>query len=211
MIAKYPVLSEFPNQLLVTNDFAETVWTSITHSYLDHHQRPVEWILTSHDHPSSNIKHMIIISPHEANELLSEVQKSQLVTMHLYAPRQNLSLPSLDDLRLYPVSGNLATFEIPTILKIALNLFAGQLYISSFDEYQQLCEFLCVSSMETTRDYAVAADGFIVEMNKLSKCLKAVMSQIRKDGQEISKTHLGKILDGKLLHLSDFGMDVKHP
>lgn len=213
-VAKYPVLSQFPNQLLVTNDFAETVWMPVKSSYLDHYQRPVEWVLTSRDRSSSKIKHMIVISPHEANELLSEVQKSELVTMHLYAPRQNLSLPALDDLGLYIVSSNLATFKIPRVLKIQLNLFAGQLYASSYDDYLQLCKFLGVSSTKTTSDYEVAADGFILAKGELSirtftqsplKCLKTLMSQIRKDGQEISKTHLGKILDGKLLYPSDFG------
>ena len=34
--------------------------------------------------------------------------------------------------------------------------------------------------------------------------LKILISQIRKDGQEIGKTHLGKVLDGKLLCPSDF-------
>ncbi|OKL58449.1 hypothetical protein UA08_06149 [Talaromyces atroroseus] len=206
-------LSEFPPGLLATRDFAETVLRSKGRSCMDDYQRPVEWLLTSHDPSSSIVKHMLIISPHEANKLLSEVQMSEVVMMHVYAPRQNRNLLSLDELNLYPVSKNVTTFHIPTVLRIQLNLFAGQLYISSYDEYRQMCDFLGVLSTKTPSGYVVAADGFVMAMDKPSttsftksplKCLRTLISQMRKDGQEIGKTHVGKILDGKLLYPSDF-------
>jgi hypothetical protein len=58
-----------------------------------------------------------------------------------------------------------------------------------------LCEFLDVLSLKTPNDCVVAADSFIMAMNKPSttftksplKCLKILISQIRKDGQEVSK------------------------
>jgi hypothetical protein len=60
---------------------------------------------------------------------------------------------------------------------------------------------------------SVAADGFIVvDHQELKttfhqsplKSLRVLMSQIRKGVQEIDKTDLGKVLDGKLLHPCDF-------
>jgi hypothetical protein len=218
--ARHLDISQFPRGLLVTIDFAETVWNSGEVSCMDDYQRPVEWVLTSHDQFSSKVEHIIIISPHEANKLHSEVRISRAVMMHVYAPRQNRSLLSLDDLNLYPITNRLVAFNIPTILKIQLNLFAGQLYMSSYDEYCQLCDFLGVLSMKTPGSYVVAADGFIVGKNGPStttftqsplKFLKTLMSQIRKDGQEISKTHLGKILEGTLLYPSDFQDCSKTP
>lgn len=56
----------------------------------------------------------------------------------------------------------------------------------------------------------MAVDGFIVAPDRAMfirsplKFLKVLMSQIRKDGQEIDKTHIGKLLDGKLLTIDDF-------
>jgi hypothetical protein len=206
-------LSEFPPGLLVTSDFANTVLRPKGRSYMDDYQRPVEWLLISHDPISSVVKQMLIISPFEANKLHCEVRRSEVVTMHIYAPRQNRSLRSLDELNLYPVSKTVAAFHIPTVLKIQLNLFAGQLYLSSYDEYRQLCDFLGVLSTKTPSGYVVAADGFVIATNKTStttftksplKCLRTLISQMRKDGQEVGKTHVGKILDGKLLHPSDF-------
>lgn len=211
-------LSEFPPGLLVTNDFAETVSRSKSHSRMDDYQRPVEWLLTSHDRDSLVVKHMVIVSPFEANKLHSRLQMSKVVMMHIYAPRQNQNHLSLDDLKLYSVPKTVTRLHIPAVLKIQLNLFAGQLYMSSYDEYRQLCDFLGVLSSKTPRGYVVAADGFIMAMDKPSTttftkspltCLKRLMSQMRKDGQEIGKTQVGKILDGKLLYPSDFEDGIK--
>ncbi len=69
--------------------------------------------------------------------------------------------------------------------------------------------------MQTQDDIAVAADGFIRTGKQPStttftrsplKCLKTLMSQIRKDGQKIDKTHLNMILFlfGELLIARDF-------
>lgn len=94
-----------------------------------------------------------------------------------------------------------------------LNIFAGQLYLKSFSEYQRLCEFLGVASPKTAEGMIVAADGLIMGGNQtlnktFENCplnfLEALMSKIRKDSQDIEKTHLGQILDGRLLTSSDF-------
>lgn len=211
--ANYLDLSEFPPGLLATRDFADTVFRPNDRSCMDDYQRPVEWLLISHEPDSSFVKHMLIISPFEANKLYCEVRRSNVVTMHIYAPRQNRSLHTLDELNLYSVSKTMAVLHIPTVFRIQLNLFAGQLYLSSYDEYRQLCDFLGVLSTKTPSGYVVSADGFIIASNSAStttftksplKCLRTLISQIRKDGQEVGKTDVGKILDGKLLQPSDF-------
>ncbi|PYH42617.1 uncharacterized protein BP01DRAFT_404617 [Aspergillus saccharolyticus JOP 1030-1] len=91
--------------------------------------------------------------------------------------------------------------------------YAIILYVQSYREYQELCAFLGVASTKTLEGLTVAADGFIVggkDKPKTTfsqsplKFLKILMSQIRKDCQDISKTHLGKIIDGVLLTPEDF-------
>ncbi|KAI9370544.1 hypothetical protein BJX61DRAFT_544525 [Aspergillus egyptiacus] len=209
--AKFLDVSEFPSKLLVSTDFARTAEMPRASSISDDYQRPVQWILTSSVHSPPNwksVKHMIIISPFEANELRPEILRSKAVMMHLYAPRQNGSFSSLDRLDLYSVPASSAVIEVPTALRIQLNLFAGQLYIESFDEYREICAFLGVASVPTPEGVTVAADGFIVGNTNFTKSplkfLRLLMSQIRKDGQEIDKTHLGRLLDGKLLSMTDF-------
>ncbi|OJK01293.1 hypothetical protein ASPACDRAFT_51200 [Aspergillus aculeatus ATCC 16872] len=215
--AKYLDVAQFPSELLVTKDFARTVRLPDKLSARDSYQRAVEWVLMSNDHPSKDgtpVRHMVIISPYEANSLHSDIRGSGTVTMHLYAPRQNQSSYHLDKLDLYPIPTGSSTrpLPVPESLRIQLNLFAGQLYISSYNEYCEICRFLGVASTAAPEGLAVAADGFIVENQQAGakftksplRFLKVFMSQIRKDGQEIDKTHLGKILDGKLLLMADF-------
>jgi hypothetical protein len=133
--------------------------------------------------------------------------------MHVYGPRQNQGYSSLDTLVLYNVPASSVVTEIPGFLKIQLNLFAGQLYFNSYKEYCEVCDFLGVASIKTPEGLNVAADGFIVGGTQRSKTtfrqsplkfLKVLMSQVRKECQEIDKTHMGKVLDGKLLCPCDF-------
>ncbi|OJZ80454.1 hypothetical protein ASPFODRAFT_147945, partial [Aspergillus luchuensis CBS 106.47] len=120
----------------------------------------------------------------------------------------------IDKLDLYTIPKKTSTRprRVPESLRIQLNLFAGQLYISLYNEYCEICRFLGVAFTAAPEGLVVAADGFIVENQQAGakftqsplRFLKVFMSRIRKDGQEIDKTHLGKILDGKLLLMADF-------
>jgi hypothetical protein len=216
--ARYLDVSQFPSGLRVTTDFATTIQLREGSSCLsDTYQRPVQWVLTHSIYDSTsgkrNASQVIIISPYEAMHLLQEVRRSTGATIHLYAPRQNLSFVSLDRLDLYNIPSRPDSIDIPDDLKIQLNLFAGQLYIASYPEYLRLCDTLGVASAATPDNFTVAADGFILRGNVTSKStfsqsplkfLQVLLSQIRKDGQDISKTHIGKLLDGRLLELRDF-------
>jgi hypothetical protein len=101
---------------------------------------------------------------------------------------------------------------MPDDLQIQLNLFSGQLYLETYLEYQNLCEFLGVASVKTPEGLVVAADGFIQQGSAGAssfhqsplKFLAVLMSQIRKDCQEIGRSHVGRILNGQLLSVSDF-------
>lgn len=161
---KHLSVTQFPADLLVTRDFVHTVQIpGGLSSILDDYQRPVQWVLTSSATGSGNkraVKHMVIISPYEANKLKSDILMSSIVAMHLYAPRQNRSYSPLDNLDLYTFPPRaLPVNNIPTTLRIQLNLFAGQLYISSFDEYREICKFLGLSSTTTIDGMIIAADG----------------------------------------------------
>ncbi|KAJ5735009.1 uncharacterized protein N7483_000134 [Penicillium malachiteum] len=209
-------IDEFPTGLLATADFCKTVQApSRSSCNLDCFQRPVRWVLTFrmfHEEECRRDGRLIIISPYEANELIDEIRDSMHVTLEVYGPRQNRAFAPLDDLRLYTVPQR-AKVRIPESLRIQLDLFSGHLYLTSYEEYRQVCKFLGVSSVATTPDLLVAADGFIVSGNEASrssfsqsplKFLRILMSQIRKDSKEISKTHIGKIIEGSLLSQSDF-------
>lgn len=207
-------VAQFPRDLLVTADFARTVKTSFIS---DAYQRPVQWIITSaggDEFDNETVRHMVIISPYEAQELMPKIKISKFATLHIYAPRQNQAFPALDTLDLYSVSARPEPPILPRHLIVQLNLFAGQLYLGSFEEYIELCDLLGLAWDKTQE--GVAADGFILKGGSdggKSRCtfthspvkfLKVLMTKIRRNCEGVDKTDMGKILDGRLLLRSDF-------
>ncbi|KAF2728036.1 hypothetical protein EJ04DRAFT_389558, partial [Polyplosphaeria fusca] len=134
-------LAQFPTELLVTADFMRTVkrppGLSSAPYCSDSFQRPVQWILSVADP-----RHLVVLSPFEANELLLDISQSEWATLHLYSPRLNLGYHPLDALDLYTIGRQRTSELVPRSLVVQLNLFAGQLYLRSFDEYVELCDHL---------------------------------------------------------------------
>jgi hypothetical protein len=88
---------------------------------------------------------------------------------------------------------------------VQLNLFAGQLYFQSHAEYVELCRYLGLA-WETPREgQKLQVDGFVVPPAGVW-CLHESPVQFLKDyiktrreGEDMKKTHLGKVLEGGLL------------
>lgn len=214
-------VSQFPQDILVTADFASTILIAGKSFLLDAYQRPVQWVLTSTSSGylghENVVRFMMIISPFEAHGLLPRIIESKYVTLHLYSPRPNMGFRALDKLDLFTVPVRQIMPTLPRSLVIQLNLFAGQLYLSSYQEYVDICQFLGLAYEKTEEGAVIAADGFIISQNgsvgpgsqstfqdSPVKFLKVLMTKIRRNCESIEKTHLGQILDGKILLPADF-------
>ncbi|KAF2131741.1 hypothetical protein P153DRAFT_336326 [Dothidotthia symphoricarpi CBS 119687] len=210
-------LKQFPTNLLVTADFVRTVkipsGVKKADFISDGYQRPIQWIL-SVPGPES-IRSLMIISPYEANELLPIIRRTKKVTLHLYAPRSNIAFSSLDSLDLYNVGRDFTPDSVSRSLTVQLNLFAGNLYLRSFAEYRELCDCLGLLNGPSEEGQQVAVDGFITPPTGswgLKKSpvpfLRALLMKIRREGQGVERTHIGKILSGLKLEESDFETDA---
>ncbi|KAK0888516.1 hypothetical protein LTR57_025518, partial [Friedmanniomyces endolithicus] len=173
------------------------------------------WVLTAIR--DGAIVHMLVISPFEAQELYSRVHTSDTVALHLYAPRCNSGFRSLDRLDFYTVPRQVTAPMVHPRLVVQLNLFAGQLYINDFEDFEYLCGYLGLAAEVAPEGWEVAADGFILKRgqeevgganSRLTKSpvrfLQTLMA-VRRDGEGFSKTQMGALLDGKLLQAEDFG------
>ncbi|KAH9028425.1 hypothetical protein EDB83DRAFT_2422333, partial [Lactarius deliciosus] len=121
---------------LATAGFVTTTTNSAGANLTDY-LRPVNWILSS---GSGKYSTVIVISPHEANELLPVIRKSKEVRLHIYAPRVAASMRSFSDLTFYSIPESAAdTWTAPPHVRTLLNLFAGQLYFDSREEYERVC------------------------------------------------------------------------
>jgi hypothetical protein len=212
--AQYLDVSEFPENIVVTRDFSKTINNVFGHvTYSDSFQRPVQWILSVHRNPSL----LILVSPFEVQQLVTVIEQSRHVTLHLYSPRTNIGYKTLDDLSFYYISGTVSQPKIPRHMVSLLCQFSGQLYLSSFDDYVELCDSLGLAWKPGNDNVVIQPDGFILanqgEGNMAYKhrfsrsptqFLKVLIANIRQDGRDIGKTHVGRILDGMRLLEGDF-------
>jgi hypothetical protein len=205
-------MGQCPSGVLVTADYTRTVKLVGEKPCADSYQRPIQWILTC-TRGGCIVQDIVIISPYEAQELMPNIKQSTSVSLHLYAPRPNLAFPVLDELKLYTVPSLGSDWQLPRHLRLQLNLFAGQLYFSSFQDYQETCEIMSLAWKATGEGTKVEADGFIpheredpsVTFTKSPVAfLKIFLTKIRRDCEGIDKTHWGKILGGEILKESDF-------
>lgn len=196
-------LNLFPNNVLVSRDFATTVDDS--QSKLDLFQRNVRWVLTGRQR--SRLK-VVIISPFEANTLFDEIRASTKVVLHMYAPRQTRAAVPLDDLNLCPVPEARIDHELSWQARTGLNLFAGQLYFKDYQDYINNCKYLDLAYLnqqpcQPDGYRARPVHGLDVDVPRFSSSpvpfMTVVMEGIRKHGNGISKTHMGKLLGGQKL------------
>ncbi|KAF5580557.1 hypothetical protein FPANT_9293 [Fusarium pseudoanthophilum] len=195
-------VKEFPETVWVSMDFAHTVKGVFGgKSYSDSYQRPVQWVLSGKNEEGAS--RMVIISPFEAQHFLPLIEESEHVTLHLYAPRVNLSFRPLDDLQLYAV-GKKVVEEIPRDIITFLNLFSGQLYLSSYDDYKLVCDLLGLA-WDVADDGAAGGSGSRCGFAKSpATFLKEVLEKVRQDCGTIDKTDMGRVIEGVRLVEGDF-------
>ena len=129
-----------------------------------------------------------------------------------------MSVRTLEDLSFCAIPAvPKSPLQPPSIMQ--LNLFAGQLYLKSYEEYLSVCRFLGLCFRPPHKQVQVACDGFVDPDNRLEfdaimerECpfsispvgfLRMLMAMRRK-GQNFQKSHFGRILHGDLLTREQF-------
>ncbi len=199
--------STWPDDLLVTADFAETVQAAATQC-LDFFLRPVNWIVSC---KRGSVTDCVILSPYEVQELLPSIRQHNHITLHMYSPRLNGSMPTLEDLKFCAIPAVEASWSTPPISN-QLNVFAGQLYIRSYEDYLSLCGFLGLCSQRPADDIEVAHDGFMSLASRAKSTLiqtcpfmaspvafVRMIMILRRKGQSISFSHMGRLLNGEII------------
>ena len=199
--------------ILATKDFQNTVESS---SNTDDYLRPVMWVVSGGKRAHKEA--LVILSPYEVSHLLPNIKSSGKVHLHLYTPRTNQSMKSCDDLALYNVPAVSTGWTVPSPLMDQLNVFAGQLYLKDYEAYIRLCRFLCVYArdLQGEEGIEVGCDGFISPGNRPRhlqsvftfrtsplESLRKLMG-LRRKGMRFASTHMGQLLDGRLLAEDDF-------
>lgn len=204
----------WPKNLLVTTDFSQTVQAP-GNQPIDLFLRPVHWVVSRRD---GNLVEAVVVSPWEAHELLPSIRQKKRVTLHVYSPRVSKSVRTLENLSFCAIPA--APEGLPTCpIILQLNIFAGQLYLRSYDEYLAVCRLLGLCFGPPPEQTDVACDGFISpicrpEFDELmaGQCsfkfspigfLRMLIAMRRKE-QNSQKSHIGRILQGELLAREEF-------
>jgi hypothetical protein len=202
---------QWSQNIFVTRDFARTVDT-LTTQKVDDYLRPVNWVIFS-DAGRSPV--LVVLSPNEVDALLPVIRSSNVVRLCIYTPRSTKTMKACDDLRLYCVPSMLHLAPSESLI-CQLNMFAGQLYFSSYEKYLHACNFLGLNAPDLEdEDLIVDSDGFIGEENRLSARISCSFKRsqlpplkqlfgMRRRGMNYSPTHLGKMLHGRILTKEDF-------
>ena len=204
-------------RLLGTRDFATTTQRGNETSELSDYLRPVNWIL-SHTR-EDGVTIFLVFSPYEANALLDDIRRSCHVCLHIYAPRRSLSMRSFDHLSLYCVSSLHRDHKRVTLFNdtgYLLNIWAGQLYFDSRETYLRVCLLLGLASSDSNTETFVGNDRFVAKHSRTAEmaavCLfnespapvLKMLFDLRRKGMSYQSTHLGKILQARLLLEDDF-------
>jgi len=194
-----------PSGLLATADFARTVHlptAPATGGAWDAYQRPVQWIATAHTRSGTVA---VVLSPWEANALMPIFRAGGIAaTLHLFAPRTSLATRSAEDLLLYTTPPLIPGWRAPRALMLTLLLFAGQLYLRSYDEYIGMCRLLgvpyhaSINDEESLSGAKEEKEAHVFEPAAVHFFL-ALFQQIRHPSADISRTDLGHILAGDVL------------
>jgi hypothetical protein len=126
-----------------------------------------------------------------------------------------------------PKINGIASLSIPELpnlwntpeITLQLNLFAGQTYLSNYEEYVEVCQFLGLCYQEPPTSVQVQRDNFVLpssraafdptmqEVCPFKESPVAYMKMIitmRRKGLNFESSHMGKILNGDLLTPRDF-------
>ena len=174
--------------LRVTKGFIETVERPIS-GYYDNYFRPVNWALARKY--ESGTTGLLLLSQFEVNELLHEIHhESSEVVLLVYEPRVTRSMSAVDSNSAgtpsFSVEGWLNVDRQP---RLELHLFAGQLYMDTYDQYCRLCEVLGL------------APGSITEM---PLPFVKEWTGIRRRGQNYLQSHIGQVVSGRVLQEEEF-------
>lgn len=205
-------------RFFVTADFACAVNlpSDAESQAFDAYQRPVQWVCTaafettwSGDGDAMMVA--VVLSPWEADHLMPRFRAGKIPTiLHLFAPRTCLDMRSADDLLLYALPAPPPRWRAPRALMLTLLLFAGQLYLRTYDDYVAMCQLLGVRHRADAKEEQEENDEDVGTFGSDAvPFFLELFERIRHPLADISNTDIGCILNGKVLPRKAFSAPVR--
>ncbi|KAH8827595.1 hypothetical protein DL96DRAFT_1599589 [Flagelloscypha sp. PMI_526] len=203
----------FSRKIVVTRDFAQTLQVSKAKDFIP----PVRWILRLRPFSVAGPFVLVILSQFEANSLLPLMRDPNVAQLHSYLPKISPTMRAFDRFDFCGVPHSQKTPNpVSDDIVVQLNLFAGQLYPTSYTDYLKLAVFLGV---DPTGHCHANYDGFVPPQHRshgpLVDDLECSFYQspfaffqelvsLRRKAQTFDNTPVGLLLGGWWLTEKDF-------
>ncbi|CEJ62533.1 hypothetical protein PMG11_11030 [Penicillium brasilianum] len=199
--------------LYASEDFVKTVKRAKA-TVDDQFLKPVHWVLSN-----SHNDDLLILSQHEANELLPDIRVSPTTKLHVYAPKTTKTMCSFDNLAFLTAGEARTDRSWSREIIQGLSLFSGSLYFEDFSAYEYFRNFLGLVTgvCGDIPEGRVSNEGFVDEETRrligwptLSPFERnplpflRTLLNLRSKGHGFSQTHVGMVLDVRALTADHF-------
>ena len=180
------------SHLRVTKGFIDTVERPISGSY-DNYFRPANWALARKY--ESGATGLLLLSQYEVNELMHDIRhESSEVSLLMYEPRVMKSMSAVDwNPHGHPSDSVERWLHVDPQPRLEFHLFAGQLYLDTYEQYGRLCEMVGTAPRSTVG----VPLSFIKEW-----------VSIRRKGQHYLQSHIGQVVSGRVLQEDEFDEEL---
>ncbi|PVF94235.1 hypothetical protein CPB86DRAFT_53491 [Serendipita vermifera] len=211
------------NRLFVTADFCSTIQLSspVYNGSMDDFMRPVEWLVVPN---TPNPSFAVAVSSFEANLFFKIINNRQRVRMYLFSPRQSLSMRSFERFDHFILPSQVPAPAFPRHLTHQINIFSGSIFLHDLQTYREVCTVLGLhfdrieaDTSSTPVNTIIDSTYFVVDPATRSHLrmsnqgflespvpfLKKLLI-LRRHGQGLGPSHMGKLLQGIKLTEEDF-------
>ncbi|PVF91588.1 hypothetical protein CPB86DRAFT_719160, partial [Serendipita vermifera] len=209
-----------------TQDFYRTIQLSYSPSQgsMDDFIRPVDWLVAP---AVDNPPYVVALSPFEVNELFPIIKSSKAVRLHFFSPRNNLSMRSFEDFDTFILPSQIPPLSLPRSLVHQINMFSGSIFLRDHETYRDVCKMLglhfdkldpqILETSRSTENDVMDSTYFVLDPTTRTQLgmgevgfqespvpfLKMLLV-IRRHGQTLGPSHMGKMLHGSKLNEDDF-------
>jgi hypothetical protein len=225
-----PGLPDVFRNLLVTEDFYRTIHLPSfpSRGSMDDFIRPIDWLVVP---AVPSPPYAVALSPFEVNELLPIIKKSKVVRLYLFAPRNNLSMRTFEEFDTFTLPSQAPSPPLSRTLVHQINMFSGSIFLRDYGTYRDVCKMLGLyfekldsHTLETnlsTGNDVIDSTYFVLDPATRERLgmgevrfvkspvpfLKRLLI-IRRHGQTLGPSHMGKMLHGSKLNEDDFVQDA---
>jgi hypothetical protein len=152
--------------MYATEDFTRPVEPASKSHVSDSYLRSVQWVLIPSVSTYDRGIPAIIVSPHEAQQLMSRLHAGSAAALHTFKPYWSTGWPALNQLIFFHFPPAKIACRLSPDSMAQLNIFARSPCFYTFQEYIDTCVFLRLAHRDSKDGIVIANDGFMMSIEQ---------------------------------------------